>query len=138
MNNFLQKLRASLYRFSYGRYGNDEFSRFLLYSGLGLFVIHTVTRIRFLYTLALLVILYNCFRTLSKNHQKRYMERQAYLAYKAKFDSKFALQKRMWNERKTHRFFSCPGCKTVMRVPKGKGKIEITCPKCHNNFIKKS
>ena len=134
----MQKLKSSLYRFSYGRYGSDELSKFLLYGGLGLFLIYSITKVRFLYTLSLVMLIYNCYRSLSKNHQKRYMERQAYLVYKGKFDSKFALQKRKWNERKTHRFFSCPSCKTVVRVPKGRGKIEITCPKCHTNFIKKS
>ena len=138
MNNFMQKLRNSMYRFSYGRHGSDQFSRFLLYSGLGLFVIYFLTGIRLLYTLSIVVLFYNCFRILSKNHTKRYQENQAYLFYKGKFDAKFALQKRMWNERKTHRFFKCTKCKTVVRVPKGRGKIEISCPKCHNTFIKKS
>ena len=138
MNNFLQKLKTELYKFSYGRYGNDELSRFLLYSALALFVLNAVTKVGIFYTISLVLIVYNCFRSLSKNHQKRYMERQVYLLYKGKFDSKFALQKRKWNERKTHKFFKCPSCKTVVRVPKGRGKIEISCPKCHNTFIKKS
>ena len=138
MNNFLQKLKTELYKFSYGRYGNDELSRFLLYSALALFVLNAITKVGIFYTISLVLIVYNCFRSLSKNHQKRYMERQVYLLYKGKFDSKFSLQKRKWNERKTHKFFKCPSCKTVVRVPKGRGKIEITCPKCHKNFIKKS
>ncbi|MBE6877629.1 MAG: hypothetical protein E7488_00465 [Ruminococcaceae bacterium] len=138
MNSFLQKLKSSLYRFSYGRYGSDAFSKFLLYSGLGIFLIYAITGIRLLYTLALVTLFYNCFRILSKNHQKRYQENQAFLFYKGNFDSRFALQKRMWNERKTHVFYKCPKCKTVMRLPKGRGKIEIICPKCKNNFIKKT
>ena len=138
MNNFLQKLKTSMYRFSYGRHGSDQFSKFLLYDGLGLFFIYAITGIRILYTLSLVMLIYNCFRILSKNHTKRYQENQAYLFYKGKVTSRFALQKRMWNERKTHKFFKCSKCRTVVRVPKGRGKIEITCPKCHNTFVKKS
>lgn len=138
MNSFLQKLKNSLYKFSYGRYGSDQFSKFLLYGGLALFFIYAITGIGLLYTISLVILIYNCFRILSKNHQKRYQENQVFLIYKGKFDSKFALQKRKWNERKTHKFFKCSKCKTVVRVPKGRGKIEITCPKCHNTFVKKS
>lgn len=138
MNNFLQKIRSTMYRISYGRYGNDAFSKFLLFGGLGLFVIYLLTGVRLLYTLAVIMLFYNIFRIYSKNFAARRKELDTYLFYKNKFDSKFALQKRKWNERKTHKFFKCPTCKTVVRLPKGKGKIEITCPKCKTNFIKKT
>lgn len=138
MNNFLQKLRNTMYRLSYGRYGTDAFSRFLLIGGLGLFLIYLLFGIKLLYSLAIIMLFYNVFRSYSKNFERRRKELDIYLFYKGKFDSKFALQKRMWRERKTHKFFKCPACKTVVRVPKGRGKIEITCPKCHTNFIKKS
>ena len=138
MNNFLQKLQSSIYRFSYGRHGRDDFSKFLIISGLVIFLIYEIFEIHFLYPLSLALMFYSLFRILSKNHTKRFQENQVFLFYKSKFDKKFALQKRMWNERKTHRFFKCPKCKTVVRLPKGKGKIEITCPKCSNRFIKKT
>ena len=138
MNSFLQKLRSTMYRLSYGRYGNDEFSRFLLFGGLGLWVVSLITRIRIFYTFAVIMLFYNIFRIYSKNFAARRKELDTFLFYKHKFDSKFALQKRMWNERHTHKFFKCPKCKTVVRLPKGKGKIEITCPKCKTDFIKKT
>ena len=138
MNNFLQKLRSTMYRLSYGCYGKDELSRFLLLGGLAFLVLNMLFRIRIFYTLAVVMLVYNIFRIYSKNYTKRRKELDTYLFYKRKFDSKFALQKRMWNERKTHKFFKCPKCKTVVRLPKGKGKIEITCPKCKTDFIKKT
>ena len=138
MNNFLQKLQSAMYKISYGRYGKDEFSRFLLWGGLGLLVVHMITGVRLFYTLALVMLVYNIFRIYSKNFTNRRKELDTYLFYKHKFDSKFALQKRMWNERHTHKFYKCSKCKTVVRLPKGKGKIEITCPKCNNRFIKKT
>lgn len=138
MNNFLHKLRSTMYRLLYGRYGTDQFSRFLLIGALVLWAVSIVTGIHFLNTVSMLLLIYNIFRSYSKNFEKRRKELDTYLFYKNKFDKKFALQKRMWNERNTHKFFKCPTCKTVVRVPKGRGKIEITCPKCSNHFIKKS
>lgn len=134
----MQKLKQLLYRFLYGRYGADEFSRFLLILSGVLFVLYLLSGIEIFYLAFMMSIIYNCFRVYSKNTYKRQQELYAYLDFRKKVNSKITLHKRMWNERKTHRFFSCPGCKTVVRVPKGRGKIEITCPKCHNNFIKKS
>ena len=122
----------------YGRYGADEFSKFTLIAGGVLFVLYTLTGFHFLYIAFMATVIYNCFRMFSKNRYKRQMELQAYYILKNKFNAKTAIYKRMWRERKTHRFFACPVCKTVVRVPKGRGKIEISCPKCHNNFIKKS
>ena len=138
MNNFLQKLRSTMYRLSYGRYGTDHLSKFLMWSGLALFGLYFIIGIRLFYTLAILMMFFNIYRSYSKNFAQRRKELDAFLVYKQKFDSKFALQKRMWRERNTHRFFKCPSCKTVVRLPKGKGKIEITCPKCKTTFIKRT
>ena len=38
----------------------------------------------------------------------------------------------------TYRVFGCPGCSQLLRVPKGNGRIEITCPRCGNVFDGKS
>ena len=134
----MNKFRQYMYRFMYGRYGADEFSRFLLIASLVAMILHVVLRWRILYYIFMGIIIYNCFRMYSKNIYKRQQELAAFRVLKNKFNSKFALQKRKWNERHTHRFFSCPECRTTVRVPKGRGKIEITCPKCKKSFIKKS
>ena len=36
-----------------------------------------------------------------------------------------------------HKYYHCPQCSKMLRVPKGKGKIAISCPKCKEKFIKK-
>jgi ribosomal protein L37AE/L43A len=66
------------------------------------------------------------FRTLSRNTYKRYQENRKFLA----------LQQRIKD--RDHRYFSCPRCKQTVRVPRGKGKIAISCPKCKEKFIKKT
>ena len=134
----MNRFKQFMYRFMYGRYGADQFSRFLLVASFVAMILHIILGWRILYYIFLAIIIYNCVRMYSKNIYKRQQELAAYLTLKRKFDSKFALQKRKWNERHTHRFFACPVCRTTVRVPKGRGKIEITCPKCKNTFIKKS
>lgn len=134
----MNRFKQFMYRFMYGRYGADQFSRFLLVASFVAMVLHIILGWRILYYIFLAIIIYNCFRMYSKNIYKRQQELALFLTLKRQFDSKFALQKRKWNERHTHRFFACPVCRTTVRVPKGRGKIEITCPKCKNNFIKKS
>jgi len=134
----MNRFKQFMYRFMYGRYGADQFSRFLLVASFVAMILHFILGWRILYYIFLAIIIYNCFRMYSKNIYKRQQELAAYLTFKRKFDSKIALQKRKWNERHTHRFFACPVCRTTVRVPKGRGKIEITCPKCKNTFIKKS
>ena len=78
------------------------------------------------------------FRMFSKNLSKRYQERNSFLEYSSKFKAKQEKRKRQQAQRKSYAFFKCPSCKQKVRVPKGKGKISIHCPKCGVDFIKKS
>ena len=86
----------------------------------------------------MLVLVLNILRMFSKNTAARYKENVAYLKVKNRIVSYFTGIRRRIRESKTHRFYKCPACKTTARVPKGKGKIRITCPKCGNTFIRKS
>lgn len=83
-------------------------------------------------------VIYAYFRIFSKNIYKRAAENQAFMKKTAGIRSWFYKQKGMMAQRKTHRIFKCPTCKQKIRVPKGKGRIEIRCPKCNTKFIKKS
>ena len=46
--------------------------------------------------------------------------------------------KQQWREYRTYRYLICPQCSQRLRVPRGKGKIRVTCIKCRNQFIAKS
>mgnify|MGYP000175811789 FL=1 len=89
-------------------------------------------------TVGLAAIIYTYFRMLSRNIQKRYAENQKYLSMTAKIRQWFRKEKNMMEQRKTHHIYTCPSCGQKIRIPRGKGKIEIDCPKCHTKFIKKS
>ena len=88
--------------------------------------------------LGLFLIGYSYFRMFSKNIPARYAENQKFLNIRYNVMVKWNLKKKHLIESKTHRFFKCPQCKQKVRVPKGRGKICITCPKCKTEFVKKS
>ena len=121
-----------------GRYGTDDYSKFLLGSAVALMVLNLFLRIGLLNTVVMVLLIYVYIRMFSKNIQKRYEENQKYLQKKYKVTSYFDRQKRMAADRKVNHIYKCPSCKQKIRVPKGKGKICITCPKCRTEFTKKS
>ena len=124
-----------------GRYGADQFGRFLSGAALVLLIVNLFVRGvvgQILYFLVLAVLVYNIFRMFSKNTAARYKENVAYLKVKNRVVGWYANLRRRIRESKTHRFYKCPTCKTTVRVPKGKGKIRITCPNCGASFVRKS
>ncbi len=131
-------MKERFMRFMSGRYGTDDFSKFILGASLVLMVLNLFLRFRFLNTVILLLLVYVYFRMFSKNIQKRYQENAKYLQAKERVASVFQKEKRIAQDRKTHHIYKCPNCKQKIRVPKGKGKICITCPKCKTEFTKKS
>ncbi len=138
MKDFFKKAAYKLSVFMYGRYGGDELSLFLLFVFLAFSVLSIIPYCWVLYPLGLAASVYSLFRCFSKNIYKRQAERRWFLNLTGKIKSFFRRRKRIFKERKTHKFFKCKKCGAVLRVPKGKGKIEITCPKCKTKTTKKT
>ena len=122
-------MKERLQRFMIGRYGNDQLNQFI-------FILAIISMVLEIFTLILLIIGYA--RTLSRNINKRYEENMRFLATKDAILNKFRKQKYYAAQRKDFHIYTCPTCKQKIRIPKGKGKISITCPKCKTSFIKKS
>ena len=130
MGRFTNGLR----RFMSGRYGTDKLNMALLGFGLFLCILEMILQIWLnnswiLLSLTLLsyaTMFVAIFRMFSRNINKRYQENRRFL--------------RFWERLKDrkHRYYSCPRCRQPVRVPKGKGKIAITCPRCKEKFIKKT
>ena len=136
------KMKERIMRFMQGRYGVDTFCRFLLVAGLivvflSAFLGSSVVGMIF-YLLGWVMIIYCYFRMFSRNVSKRYAENQAFLAKTYKIRSFLQKQKNIWNQRRVYHIYTCPNCRQKIRIPRGKGKIEIRCPKCGTTFIKKS
>ncbi|WP_455537934.1 hypothetical protein [Terrisporobacter sp.] len=129
-------MREKFNKFMYGRYGNDELNQFLFKLVIGSLIISLFTKgVRYIsdifYYISICLAFSVYFRMFSKNLSKRYKERDSFLQYSSKFKTK-------QSQKKLYAFFKCPSCKQKVRVPKGKGKISIHCPKCNVDFIKKS
>ena len=134
----MSKFRQKMMQFMQGRYGADQFSKFLIYLSLILLVITLFWHNNFIYYIAVIALVYSYFRILSRNISKRYAENQKYLSLRYKAVGKFNSIKLRIKDSKTHKIFRCPSCSQKIRVPKGKGRISIKCPKCRIEFIKKT
>lgn len=131
-------MKEKLRHFMIGRYGVDELSRFILMFDCALMVISFLIRSNILNITCIVIIILCYLRMFSRNYSQRYKENQMYLRYYNKVSAKMAQVKYNLNQRKIYHIYKCPTCKQKIRIPKGKGKISITCPKCKNVFIKHS
>ncbi len=130
-------MREKLVRFMQGRYGVDQFNRFLMILAM-ILMVFSIFGADVCYVLAIAVMIYAYYRMFSKQIYKRSGENQKYLQYEWKVKGWFGKKKSEIHQRKTHHIYKCPNCKQKIRVPKGRGRIAITCRKCHHEFIKKS
>lgn len=131
-------MKEKLRNFMAGRYGVDQLGRFLLVISLIIMILNTFIRIDIIFIINLLLLVYVNFRTFSRNYQKRYRENNFYLRNRSSFLNIFRKGKNTVNQRKVYHIYQCPKCRQKIRIPKGKGRISITCPKCHTEFIKNS
>ena len=127
-------MREKIYRFMQGRYGVDQLYRFIFFLAIVLMLINNFLKNPMLNLVIYALLILDIFRMLSKNHSARYAENQKYLQLTARFRYRLDQQKKLWQERKYHHIYTCPKCKQKIRIPKGKGKIMVRCPKCHFEF----
>ncbi|MCI8992561.1 MAG: hypothetical protein HFG80_07550 [Eubacterium sp.] len=130
-------MRERFARFMSGRYGMDSLSKFINYIVIILLVI-SLFRVPYVYIAGLVLLVINYFRIFSRNINRRYLENEKFLAATQKIRQKFSVTKLHMQQSRYYRFYRCPQCRQKMRVPKGKGRICITCPKCRNEFVKVS
>ncbi len=127
---FSAKLTALLRQFMSGRYGTDRLNMAILCAGLVAALLSTWVQSApfnvIFWALSYGLMIWAICRTLSRNTYKRYQENRKFLLI---FDR---LKDRQ------HRYFDCPKCHQTVRVPRGKGKIAITCPRCREKFTKKT
>lgn len=127
---FSAKLSAGLRSFMAGRYGTDRLNMVILCAGLVASLlsvwVKTMPLNLIFWALSYGLMIWAIFRSLSRQTYKRYQENRKFLQF---FDR---LKDRQ------HRYFDCPKCRQPVRVPRGKGKISITCPRCKEKFVKKT
>lgn len=128
-----------------GRYGIDQLNRFLLGFSCVLLVLAVFFRGAnilyggiFIRSSALIILLLFYYRMFSRNFSKRQQENNLYLKYHNQVLHKFKKIRYKLNQKKNYHIYSCPSCKQKIRIPRGKGRIQITCPRCRHEFIKRS
>ena len=137
-------IRRFLYNFAYkyqnfmiGRYGSDELNFFLVILSLVLMFLSRIRYLWFLYFISLMLLCISIFRMYSRNISQRHKEKMAFLRLRNKFTGWYRINRDAWKNRKTHKYFRCKNCKASIRVPRGVGKIEVTCPNCRTKVIKR-
>lgn len=134
--------RNKFANFMYGRYGVDQFSRFIILIVFILCVLSMFIRTQILSLLILVLIVFTYYRMFSKNIYKRAAENEKYLQFISRFKRKNGSttynNTQNAEQKKYYKYFKCPGCSQKIRIPRGHGKIEIKCPKCNTKFIRKS
>ncbi len=138
MRNFFARMHARMQRFMYGRYGSDELTLCLMGAALIFLLLSGFRVLWFFYFIGAALLVWAAFRSLSRNLAARRRERSRYLRIIAKPKSFFKLQKNKFRDRKTHKYFHCAHCRAVLRVPRGKGTLDVTCPRCHKITVKKT
>ncbi len=131
-------MREKFARFMMGRNGVDELARFESIFVWVLLLVSIFSRMWIFDLLAMALIVHMYFRILSRDVSKRYEENQKYVNFRYNAVVKWDKKKKRIAQRRNYRFYKCPMCRQEVRVPKGHGKIQITCPKCRETFIKRS
>lgn len=130
-------MREKFARFMAGRNGNDQLNLFLLLADVVLLLLAGMfsnSLGRYMYPLVILLLGYAYFRMLSRNVYKRREENGKYLRLRYKLMANYRVRHERWVQRKDYKFFTCPSCRTTLRVPRGHGRIKIVCRKCGSSF----
>lgn len=127
-----------LRRFMMDRYGTDQLGIALMIFYLFLVLLASLTGAWILRLLAQAVLGLCLFRILSRSRDRRYQENMKFMQVWTPVKVWFQSFVRRTKDTRTHKYYHCPKCNNTLRVPRGKGKIQITCPVCHTEFIKKT
>ena len=134
--SFLNKVKAAIQRFMVGRNGADDFSFALLITALMLSILSSVVGSSILSLLSMAAYIYCIFRMFSRNVSKRYSENQRFVEWKRKSTTSVS---QAWVRAKNFRkykYFKCPECHALLRLPRKVGEVTVTCGKCRHAFKK--
>ena len=130
-------MKEKFYRFMQGRYGIDQLNSFLMIVCVICFIVNMFIGRIVLTFIAYGTWLFVIFRMFSKNIYARNRENDKYLNFFSPL-SRWLKLKLMSKQDPSNKYFSCPKCKQMVRVPKGHGTVVVTCPNCQNKFEKRT
>lgn len=138
MGNFFNNLSTKLVGFMQGRNGMDTLAQYALGAGIIFTVLDFFFSSGIISALGLAFLVYSLFRCYSKNISSRALENAKFEAWIRKPKAATQTARTHWANRKTTKYFKCAQCGQSLSVPKGKGTLRVTCPKCHNQTTIKS
>ena len=139
MKSFFKRIGYSIARMMYGRNGYDELCTVLVLLALILVLLSYIPYVGPVFSiLSFLPMLWSVFRAFSKNLPKRQRELARYYRIKNAPRHARQLRRNKKRDKRTHLYFKCSKCRAVLRVPKGKGEIIVTCPRCSEKIKKKT
>lgn len=130
-------MKEKFYRFMQGRYGIDQLNSFFMIVCVICFIVNMFIGSIVLTFIAYGTWLFVIFRMFSKNIYARNRENDKYLNFFSPL-SRWLKLKLMSKQDPSNKYFSCPKCKQMVRVPKGHGTVVVTCPNCQNKFEKRT
>lgn len=125
-------------RFMMGRYGADQLGLFLIVLSIILSVALMFVPVPYVNLLAWIPLGVAIYRMFSKQIAKRQAENVKFARFTYSVKNGFKNTRHRREENKKYKFFKCPECKQKLRVPRGKGKVNITCSKCSAKFAAKT
>lgn len=83
---------------------------------------------------ALAFLGYSWFRMSSRNVSARRAENERFTKAFGPVAAWLSNPVAAATESRTYKHLTCPSCGQRVRIPRGKGKVRVTCPKCHTRF----
>lgn len=128
MNHFFEQLKWKIIKFMQGRNGRDELANIVMYAFLAVYLVGVLFQSNIICLISYVFLAYYMYRVLSKDLYARREENR-------RFTTWMEIARIKKDQRKDYKIFKCKGCGRNIRVPRGKGKIEVTCPMCGNKTI---
>ena len=131
-------IRNFIRNFMIGRYGPDHLGIAAVIVSLVFYLLHGILRFTPLIYISYILLGLSLFRMLSRNTLRRRAENDRFIRYWWPVRTRLGRLRERLKSARTHKFFKCPSCRNTLRVPKGKGRLQITCPKCGERFMKRT
>lgn len=136
--SFWHRIRASFQQFMQGRNGADPLSLALTWAGLFFYLVDLFVPLGLFSLLGLACYVWALFRMFSRNVEKRRAENARYLQLTGALRTQLRQARVRFQKRKEFKYFRCPKCHSILRLPRGVGEVTVTCGKCKNAFEKKA
>lgn len=131
MKNWIQK-------FMMGRYGLDQLSNAMFILSIVVILGSVLLKNDVLNTAGIIILLLSYLRMFSRNTSARYKENQKFMSLFGNMKRRAKGYSDTAKNKSQYKYFKCPSCGQKLRVPKGKGRVSINCPKCRQTFIRKA